>query len=394
MVQAARVGMVLSGTAPSMTLMSGAMLAFAERDIEFEVISTAGVGALIGMLYLAPKGGDRMKALRELPNLFVSDWLYKLLPVNFKVFHKYGPFAEAFWKFRKTLPKFQIAPEESSEVKRFLNDWIELWATALTPASPQFRHNGLMSQPPLVEDLVDFDKLKASSTRFYTSAFSLRTFKLRFFNNQTMNTEAYNAAQVVFMLFPPVYTDDDILTSGATRDPTALQAIWLYERGLERVAALDPVSRSFWRKPVNVHDAFQLMLMNPIVALQVLMFKVYVDTRNAGAMLPLLHVLPLTIDSSYYPRMLEWTHANALKLQQIGYDAAVGFAKALATNHPDVDTLNSAQYDFVKFLNAQPRPQQFSEMFTHTFDPNNWTRVARYFEERYSPSARHEAPRG
>ncbi len=52
-----RIGIVLSGTAPAMTLMSGVMLAFDEHNVEFDVISTTGVGGLIGMLYLAPKGG-------------------------------------------------------------------------------------------------------------------------------------------------------------------------------------------------------------------------------------------------------------------------------------------------------------------------------------------------
>jgi NTE family protein len=179
------------------------MLAFAERDVEFEVISATGVGGLIGMLYLAPRGGDRKKALRELSNLFVSDWLYRLFPVNFKVFHKFSPFANAFYEFRKSLPKFHVAPEERSEVKRLVNDWLELWATAITPRGLESRHNGLMSHIPLIEDLVDFDKLKTSATRFHLNAFSLRTLKMRFFDNQTMNREAYNAAQAMFVLFPP-----------------------------------------------------------------------------------------------------------------------------------------------------------------------------------------------
>src|SRR6266542_366060 len=85
-----RIGIVLGGTAPAMTLMSGAMLAFDEHNVEFDVISTTGAGGLIGMLYLAPKGGKRKEALLELPNLFVSDWLYRFVPVNFKVFYKYG----------------------------------------------------------------------------------------------------------------------------------------------------------------------------------------------------------------------------------------------------------------------------------------------------------------
>jgi NTE family protein len=376
--------MVLSGTAPAMTLMSGAMLAFAERDVEFEVISATGVGGLIGMLYLAPRGGDRQKALRELSNLFVSDWLYRLVPVNFKVFHKFSPLANAFYEFRKSLPKFHVEPEAPSEVKRLFNDWLELWATAMTPRGLESRHNGLMSHIPLIEDLVDFDKLKTSATRFHLNAFSLRTLKMRFFDNQTMNREAYNAAQAMFVLFPPVYTADDILTTGATRDPTGLQAVWLFERDkLDRVVALDPISRSYWREPANAYDAFQLMLVNPIAALQELTFKWYVETRQAGATLPKLHILPVQVDASYYPKMLEWTHANAVTLRQIGYEAAVRFARALAVNHPDLDTLESPQYDFAGFLETQPRPQQFREMFKRAYEGDNWGRIVAHLRKRH-----------
>src|SRR5262245_52234223 len=109
MPMAKRVGIVLSGTAPAMTLMSGAMLAFAEQDVEFEVISTTGVGGLIGMMYMAPKGGDRQKALRELKNLFVSDWLYRFVPINFKVFHKNSSLAPFFYRLRKALPHFTLS---------------------------------------------------------------------------------------------------------------------------------------------------------------------------------------------------------------------------------------------------------------------------------------------
>ena len=400
MPMATGVGMVLSGTAPAMTLMSGAMLAFAERDVEFEVISTTGVGGLIGMLYLAPKGGDRVKALKELSNLFVSDWLYRLFPVNFKVFHKFGPFANAFYKFREKLPQFHVEPGDRSEVKRLVNDWIQLWATAISPRSLESKHNGLMSHVPLIEELVDFAKLKASPTRFYLNAFSLRTLKLRFFDNQTTNTEAYNAAQAMFVLFPPVYTADDILTTGATRDPTGLQAIWLFERTkLSRVLALDPLTRSYGRTPANAYDAFQLMLMNPIAALQELTFQLYVDTQALDATLPELKILPVpmdSLDSSYYPKMLEWTHDNAVRLQKIGYDAAVNLAKALAVNHPDLETLNLEKYSFAKFLAAQPRPQQFREMFTRAYEPSNWSRIVQHLRERYetSPSYPQSPSRG
>jgi hypothetical protein len=38
-----------------MTLMSGAMLGFMDKGIEFDAISTSGPGALVGLLAIAPQ---------------------------------------------------------------------------------------------------------------------------------------------------------------------------------------------------------------------------------------------------------------------------------------------------------------------------------------------------
>jgi NTE family protein len=399
MAMAKKVGIVLSGTAPAMTLMSGAMLAFAEHDVEFEVISTTGVGGLIGMLYLAPKGGDRKKALRELKNLFVSDWLYKVVPINFKVFHKYSSLAPTFYRLRKALPRFTIPPEEPAELKRLFNDWMELWATVWTPASYEFIREAFMSHVPLVQDLVDFDtlnKLDASKTRFYLNAFSLATRRLRIFDHKQMTPDIYNGAQAMFMLLPPVATDHDLLATGATRDPTGLQAIWTKERdNLQGVLTLDPLPHCFWRKPTNAYDAFQLMLMNPIVALQQMMFALYAKTDalvnglpansppaipgipTPPFQVPRLFGIPITmIARGDEPRMLKWTHENAVALQEAGYRAALPFAEGLATHadNPDalLEALASSRYA-IKFLTTERRSQQFLQgIFSPMFDNFEW----------------------
>lgn len=395
------VGIVLSGTAPAMTLMSGAMLAFAERDVEFDVISTTGVGGLIGMMYLAPRGGDRRKALRELPNLFVSDWLYKVVPINFKVFQKYSSLAPAFYRLRKALPQFTIPPEEPAELKRLFNDWLQLWATALTPFSHEFVRETFMSHVPLVQDLVDFDKLKTSTTKFYLNAFSLASRRLRIFDHTQLTPDIYNGAQAMFMLLPPVATEHDLLTTGATRDPTGLQAIWIKERdNLKGVLAMDPLTRCFWRKPTDAYDAFQLMLMNPIVALQQFVYGVYAKTdalvnglpANSPAAIepmdpapvkvPRLFGMPVAIVKGDEPTILKWTHANAVALQDAGYRAALPVAERLATHATDTDALVQSLSSFrfaAKFLTpeVQPRSQQFLEgifgpMFDNFTEYMNW----------------------
>jgi hypothetical protein len=252
---------------------------------------------------------------------------------------------------------------------------------------------------PLIEDLVDFKKLKDSGTRFYVNAFSLYQRKLRVFGNDAtrdkdygvdshgIDANVYNGAQAMFALFEPARIAGDKLTTGATHDPTALQAIWVHERrraldlgrGLDGVLTLDPLSRSVWRKPENVYDAFQLMLMNPIAAAHEPMLGLYAKIANrleseftpeertqVGGALPPLFFLPMQVDESYYPTMLSWTHDNAVKLHDVGYEAAKPLAEILQRG--DLDALK-ARYEFeTRFLMNRPRTLQFLNLFNPAFE--------------------------
>ena len=54
----ARLGVVVSGGAPTLHLAAGALCAFYEKRVNFDVVATSGAGALPGLLYVAPKNGD------------------------------------------------------------------------------------------------------------------------------------------------------------------------------------------------------------------------------------------------------------------------------------------------------------------------------------------------
>ena len=215
-----------------MTLMSGAMLGFMEKGVEFDVISTTGAGALIGLLSLAPKTGAPKEALEELPNTFVSDLLYSVLPINFKVFHKFGPFSKPMHDLRNRIPKIKLDPRASSPVGRLLNDWVDLAFCAMTPSTFELKSKGMMSPNPEIDDLVDFTKLKDAKTKFYLNAFNLDERTLDIFDNDSTNADAYHATEAMPVLFAPQrMPSGDLCTTGATHDPTGLQAIWLKHRG-------------------------------------------------------------------------------------------------------------------------------------------------------------------
>ena len=279
-----RIGIVLSGWAPAMTLMSGAMLGFVEKGVEFDVISTTGVGALVGLLSLVPKNGTPKQALEELPNMFVSDLLYSVLPINFKVFNKFGPFSKPMRDLRNRIPKITVDPKASSPLSRFLNDWVDLAFCALTPSTFELKSKGLISPSPEIENLVDFTKLKNTKSRFCVNAFNIDQRLLEIFDNTSTTADAYYATEAMPVLFAPHrMPSGDLYTTGATHDPTGLQAIWLKHRDdLDAVVMLDPMSRAIWRSPVNIHDAFQLMLMNPIIAQHVLVSAFYAWTDYAS----------------------------------------------------------------------------------------------------------------
>ncbi len=369
-----RIGIVLSGWAPAMTLMSGAMLGFSDAGVEFKVISTAGVGALIGLLSLAPKRGTPKEALAELPNLFVSDILYAALPVNFKVFHKFGPFAKPMHDLRNRIPRIKVDPKAASPLGRLLNDWVDLAFCAMTPSTFEPKSAGLMSPSPEIDDLVNFTALRGAATKFYLNAFNIDERTLEIFDNASTNAAAYRAAEALPLLFAPQrMANGDLYTTGATHDPTGLQAIWLNHRDdLDAVIMLDPMARAIWREPTNIHDAFQLMLMNPIIALQVLISTLYAKTdclaqkiQRPQVRLPKLYYLPFDIDKKYYPSMLKWTHSNAVVLEKIGRDAATAFATASRTASRQAF---EDKYRYCNYVKRQPRLNDFARPFARLFD--------------------------
>jgi predicted acylesterase/phospholipase RssA len=369
---ASRLGIVLSGYAPAMTLMSGAMLGFAQKQVAFDIISTSGVGGLIGLLALAPKAKPTpAEALAELPNLFMSDLLYAFFPVNVKLFFKYGPFSEPFWKFRQQLPKLPVAPEDASPFRRLMNDWVDLAMSALTPTTYDFFSKGLMTEVPLIDTWVDFDRLKQASTTFYLNAFNLSNCQLHIFDNHSMNADTYHAAQSMFFLFRPQRIRSQVFSLGTTHDPTGLQALWTrHKHDLDMIIALDTVSASIWREPVDIYDAFQLMLVNPIVALEELLFAMYaqteylVNTYKPGKRLPKLYRVPFdAIPKAYYPEMLKWTHSNAVTLQRIGHDAATTFADVLQSG--DAQALEAYRYHH--YVAGNLRLECFLRIFPRLF---------------------------
>ena len=376
-----RLGVVVSGGAPTVHLAAGALCAFYEKAPKFDVVATAGAGALPGLMYVAPKGGDPQKALRNSVNLNIHNALYQLIPSNFKVFHKYGPFSKLFWQLGHLIPHFPLPPEErlSNSAKRLYNDWIDLVTAAITPTTLNYRSKSVLTRVQVIDDLVDWAGLRNYSGEFFLNSFSLKDRTLKVFDKTMLSPEAFYAALAMPWLYVPTEYQGTLYTEGASHDPGGLLAVFKNKQPtldkLDAIVFLDTIGPELWTDPESIYEAMQLTIMDPIVTLLenfcgLFAFEEFVYDQLKMPMLPKVYRLPFDVSSWERGKLLEWSYENALTLWETGYEAALEFCNDLI---PDSNAATRAQavaqsrpaekYRYLRNLKPESREGDFFKLF-------------------------------
>jgi NTE family protein len=210
--------LVLGGGAPNLTLMSGALLAFHDRGLTFDVVSMAGGGAVVGLSYLAPKGLTPAEALRNTMNFGVSDAIYSLLPIDYKIFFKGGPLSEAFRNFWRKLPPVQYAEHQygMSPAEKLEADLLLLAGSVLTPFDATFFSQAICSHVPFIEDIVDFEKLNRPDQPYcFLNAYCIDTQEVVEFRQPNIDVRHFRAAFSFPYLYAPYEIDGHFFYEGA-----------------------------------------------------------------------------------------------------------------------------------------------------------------------------------
>ncbi|MBN9670877.1 patatin-like phospholipase family protein [Roseibium aggregatum] len=205
------IGLVLGGGAPNLPLMSGALLALDEAGLEYKVISTTGAGMLAGLLYASPQKSRpdddliaaRRDALFQTQFLGINDLIYKVMPINYKIFQKPGPAAELL------APVFNawfLRPfENETPAQQFLRDWTALVAATLMPSNLTPFSKGLCQAPSWIEAIVDFEQLveNLGDTLFRLTAYSVEDRKEITFNRNEITIDHTKAALAMPLIYEP-----------------------------------------------------------------------------------------------------------------------------------------------------------------------------------------------
>ncbi len=293
-------GLLLGGGAPTLTLESGALAALADHKVHFDVISTAGAGMLIGLLYAAPKGMSARQALEQTKEMGVHDSIYDHFPVNFKVFHKPGAMAHAYRQWLQSLPRVLPGQEAAS---RMFADWMALMFAAWCPSDLSGKSVGLCDHAPWIDEVVDFARLKTFPGEFYMNAYNITDRKMELFTKEEITPDHFRAALAFPLIYAPFKLNGKTYIEGSALDTLCFDGLLKYrddrlnaERAgktrhqklarrapLRNVVIFDVLSsEKIIREPISLYDAWVQSIMIPLVEIAKDDIKLFEANYNQG----------------------------------------------------------------------------------------------------------------
>jgi NTE family protein len=321
------VGLVLSGGAPVLTFMAGALVALDEHDVKFDVISASGAGMLVGLLYAAPAGGPgkRREALKNTISMGVADEIYDRFPVNFKVFHKPGLLADVYRQWLRSFTPLRFA---DPRVQRYVTDWWTLAFAALSPSNLDSGSLGLCAHAPWVEEVVDFARLKNFEGDFFINAYNLTVNQMEIFHKEQITADHFRAALAFPFIYPPYELNGNFYIEGSAIDPMNFEGLVKHMGAEKRHAVLVfdmmGAKKLMIRKPRNLYDAWVQAIMVPLAEISKDDLEVFQHKYQPKTNMDLVHIsLTKHVPENHWPYVLDWSYSNLASLYEFGYQAGV-----------------------------------------------------------------------
>ncbi len=321
------IALVLSGGAPNGTLMSGALLALAEADVRFDVISTSGAGAVVGLLFAAPRGGDPIAALKSTLDCSIDDHIYNVFPVNYKVFKKPGPMAAAYRSLLDSNPFYRmLSGMTGPNGSRFPGDWAELVATAFSPSDLTSQSKGLCEPVPWITDAVDFERLRELDFEFYINAYNITDRRMENFSRTEITLDHFHAAMAFPFLYPPKRLNGKDYFEGAAKDALNFRALVSCHPEVDTIVVFDILGiQQLIHTPRNLYDAWIQSMIIPLVANARDDLKLFELKHNSGPNKRKLLKIRYALPESHLDEVLDWSASNVQRLFEVGYEAGQRF---------------------------------------------------------------------
>jgi predicted acylesterase/phospholipase RssA len=334
--------LLLGGGAPNSPLIAGALAAFYDEGVEFDMISASGAGVLMGLLYTAPRDFNPRAALRQWAESGITDMIYKFFPVNYKVFMKPGVKADAY---REAFASFPTGSFFDTFTKGFAGsvwaDWQKLMTAAMSPSDLTPQSLGLCAHLQFAERAIDFDAVPRMKPDFYINAYNVTKGEMVIWNKQEI-TPAHVRASLSFpFIYAPTKIDGDDYIEGAALDPINFLPLIAGNddapaphEDLETLVVLDILGDDrLIRKPRHLYDAWVRSIITPLVKISKSDIRLFELEHNTDPVTgkPKRRLLKADlmggIPQEHWPDVLDWSQSNMRLLFDVGYKAGLAFCR-------------------------------------------------------------------
>ncbi|WP_432239123.1 patatin-like phospholipase family protein [Herbaspirillum robiniae] len=346
-----KTALVIGGGAPNSTLIAGALAAFLAEGIEFDVISASGAGVLMGLLYAAPRDVSPREALMRWAEVGVADSIYKLFPVNYKVFKKPGAQAESYRDSMmaqlQALPGMGTNPfadmftQHFAEASAKWNDWMHLLMSAMSPSDLNSGSLGLCAHLPFLEQSIDFDAVARMRPQFYINAYNIDRHRMQIWNKDQITAAHVRASLSFPFLYAPTEIDGENYIEGAALDTLNFDPFIAPDDGgpalepeVDTLVVLDILGEDrLIRKPRNLYDAWVRSIITPLVKISKTEQRLFELEHNTNPATGKQRRKMLKVDlmkdvpDQHWPQVLDWSSSNMQLLFDVGYRAGLEFCR-------------------------------------------------------------------
>jgi len=333
--------LVLGGGAPNFTLMTGALVAFEEAGLRFDVVTGAGGGGAVALTYLAPKGADRITALKNSLNFGISDAIYKVIPMNYKVFQKGGRLADAYRFLLSKSPGYRWVMDQArmSAGEKLVSDLIQAWWAMTTPAIITPWSKGLCAHTPFITQLVDFDKLRTVPEEVYLNSYNLTDHRMVIFSKSEITPEVFGASGSFPFIYPPTTKYGKSYIEGATEEAFNFQGVIRFMRDTHKLVNNIVIFNSFGNSrylqpPRGLWAAYGQSIISALIPLDRANLEIFLrklrewnESQEDKDKKIRDFVLDFPIPDEWDYTALDWSRSNLERLFHLGYQEGVAFLK-------------------------------------------------------------------
>jgi hypothetical protein len=218
-----------------------------------------------------------IEALHSTKDFGVSDFIYSMCPINYKVFGKSGPSADVFNEYWYILPDVRAAMYQygMSPAQQLCADTLLFSGAMMCPTDVSYFSQGFCAHPRMIDEMIDFDGVR----RMERPYIEVNAFRLDGpeedrgpcdFKKEYMTPDHLRAALSFPFIYPPYEINGLHYYEGAAFqviNPLDLCRADLKFSDIDHFIVLNPMKREFIQAPRNLWDAYAQSIMMPIAAL-------------------------------------------------------------------------------------------------------------------------------